>query len=256
MQCGRNVPDFAAVGFDAFVLAAATLAAAIAGVAGFGVGSILTPVFGVVLETKAAVAAVAIPHITATFIRFWTMRSEIDRRALWRFGVPSAAGGLAGALLHVWIASPWLTVLFGSLLLFVAASEFSGLARRMAFHGALAWFAGALSGLLGGLVGNQGGIRSAALMGFDMPRRTFVATATAAGVIVDLARVPVYFATESGALASNARTIAIATAGAIAGTFFGTRLLARIPEAAFRPLVAALLAVLGAVMFAQGVRAL
>jgi uncharacterized membrane protein YfcA len=38
-------------------------------------------------------------------------------------------------------------------LLFVAGSEFTGLARRMRFHGAVAWVAGAISGLLGGLWG-------------------------------------------------------------------------------------------------------
>ena len=111
--------------------------------------------------------------------------------------MPSAVGGLTGALLHGWASSPWLTVLFGSLLLFVAASELTGLSRRMRFHGPIAWIAGALSGVLGGLVGNQGGIRSAALLGIDLPKRSFVATATAAGLIVDGPRMPVYLATET-----------------------------------------------------------
>ncbi|HEY7441959.1 MAG TPA: hypothetical protein VH701_06035, partial [Vicinamibacterales bacterium] len=50
------------------------------------------------------------------------------------------------------------TIIFGVLLLFAAASEMTGLARRMRFHGSVAWVAGAVSGVLGGLVGNQGGI--------------------------------------------------------------------------------------------------
>jgi hypothetical protein len=50
---------------------------------------------------------------------------------------------------------------------------------------------GAVSGVLGSLVGNQGGIRSLAMLGFDVPRRAFVATATAVGLIVDGARLPV-----------------------------------------------------------------
>jgi len=50
-------------------------------------------------------------------------------------------------------------------------------------------------GLLGGLVGTQGGIRSAASLGAELPRQTFVAAATAVGLIVDAARVPIYLAT-------------------------------------------------------------
>ncbi|HEX4567736.1 MAG TPA: hypothetical protein VH138_13955, partial [Vicinamibacterales bacterium] len=65
------------------------------------------------------------------------------------------------------------------LLLFVGVTQFTGFSDRMRFGGALAMIAGTLSGLLGGLVGNQGGIRSAALLGFEMPKETFVATATA-----------------------------------------------------------------------------
>jgi uncharacterized membrane protein YfcA len=60
-----------------------------------------------------------------------------------------------GALLQARTSSSGLTILFGSLLLFVAASELTGLSKRMRFRGAAAWIAGALSGLLGGLVGNQ-----------------------------------------------------------------------------------------------------
>ena len=45
-----------------------------------------------------------------------------------------------------------------------------------AFHGWAAWIAGAMSGFLGGLVGNQGGIRTAAMLGFEVPRQAFVAT--------------------------------------------------------------------------------
>ena len=241
-----------ATAFDAFTFLVAIVAAAIASVTGFGIGSLLTPTLGLAVGTKIAVAAVALPHFIGTALRFWMMRGGVDRDVLWRFGVPSAIGGLTGALLHRWLASGWLSIVFGVLLLFVAASEFSGLARRMRFHGALAWIAGLLSGLLGGLVGNQGGIRSGALLGFDMPKHAFVATATAVGLIVDLARMPVYLATSGGEMYGIWPMILVATAGVIAGTIFGRRLLAWIPESRFRSIVAVILAVLGVTMVVQG----
>lgn len=240
--------------FELLVFIVGVVAAAVASVVGFGIGSLLTPTIGITSGTKIAVAAVSLPHFTGTLLRFWMLRRSVDRRVLWRFGIPSAAGGLTGALLHGWLASPRLTVVFGGLLLFVAVSEMTGLTRRMQFHGAVAWIAGALSGLLGGLVGNQGGIRSAALLGFDLPKRAFVATATGAGLIVDVARMPVYVVTSGSQIAAIWPTIAIATAGVIVGTFWGGRVLARIPESRFRVIVALILAALGAVMVLQGFR--
>lgn len=240
--------------FDALVFVVAFFSAGIASIVGFGIGSLLTPTLGMALGTKIAVAAVSVPHLVGTAIRFWMLRDAINASVLWRFGIASAGGGLSGALLHGWANNPRLSVLFGAVLLFVASSEFTGLARRMTFHGPVAWIAGVLSGLLGGLVGNQGGIRSAALLGFDLQKRAFVATATATGLIVDLARMPVYLATVGRDVMAAWPLVAIATTGVVLGTFFGAWFLRWIPEAHFRKLVALVLGLLGAVMLVQGAR--
>ena len=239
--------------FNVLVVVVAMFAGAMASVTGFGIGSLLTPAFGLQVGTKIAVAAVSIPHAAGTALRFWLMRGGVDRHVLFTFGLTSAAGGLVGALLHEWVSSPFLTLVFGALLLFVAVSELTGLARRMRFRGVIAWMAGAASGLLGGLVGNQGGIRSAALLGAELPRHTFVATTTAVGLIVDAARMPVYLATTGNEVLAIWPVVAVATVGVIAGTLFGHRLLARIPEARFRPTVAVILGLLGLAMIARGV---
>jgi uncharacterized membrane protein YfcA len=159
--------------------------------------------------------------------------------------MPSAAGGIAGALLNTVVTSPALLTLLALLLLFVAAGELTGLSRRLVLRGPLAWVAGALSGALGGLVGNQGGLRSAALLGFRMDRDTFVATATAIGLIVDAARMPVYFAVYTRELGTIVTPIVVATVGVVIGTVVGGRILRRIPEPHFRRVVALVLAVLG-----------
>jgi uncharacterized membrane protein YfcA len=227
------------------------LAGAITAVTGFGIGSLLTPVLALQVDTRLAVAAVSIPHLIGTSLRFALMHGGIDRRVLWSFGITSAAGGLAGALLQGAASSRWLTVLFGILLLFAAVSEISGLARRMRFRGWVAWVAGALSGMLGGLVGNQGGIRSAALIGFDLRKELFVGTATAIALFVDGARVPVYLYTQHQEMRSVLLWIILAIAAVIAGTLLGTRALGRIPDVWFRRVLAVTLAILGVAMLAR-----
>lgn len=224
---------------------AALIAGGIASIAGFGIGSVLTPTLSLWIDAKLAVAAISIPHFIGTALRFWLLKGRVDRRVLWHFGIPSAAGGIAGALLHGVATSPALLLLLALLLLFVAASELSGLSRRLVFRGPAAWIAGALSGALGGLVGNQGGLRAGGLLGFRMDRDTFVATATAIGLFVDAARMPVYLAVYSREMMTIATPIVVATLGVIAGTVAGGRILRRIPENSFRRVVAILLAVLG-----------
>jgi uncharacterized protein len=238
--------------FNLLIVIAGFAAGGVASVAGFGIGSLLTPVFVTQVATQVAVAAVSIPHVVGTAARFWLLRGQVDRHLLVRFGLTSAAGGLTGALLQARTGSAGLTILFGSLLLFVAASELTGLSKRMRFRGAAAWIAGALSGLLGGMVGNQGGIRSAAMLGVDVPRQAFVGTATAVALIVDGARLPVYLATTGDDLLAMWPTIVFATIGVLCGTLFGHRVLVRIPEEKFRPTVAALLAILGTAMLFVG----
>jgi len=99
---------------------------------------------------------------------------------------------------------------------------------------------------------NQGGIRSGALLGFDLSKEAFVATATAVGVVVDAARMPAYFITQGGDIKRIWILVLTATLGALIGTLFGERLLKRIPEDRFRQIVAVLLLLLGAYMITKG----
>jgi uncharacterized membrane protein YfcA len=111
-----------------------------------------------------------------------------------------------------------------------------------------AWIAGALSGVFGGLVGNQGGIRSAAMLGLGISKEAFIATATAIALIVDGARVPVYLYTEIHQLWWVWSFITVAIVGVVLGTLGGGYLLKRIPEAIFHRIVAAIILMLGIYM--------
>jgi hypothetical protein len=238
--------------FVALLLVIGVLAGGVAAVAGFGIGSLLTPVLALQTGTKLAVAAVAVPHFAGTALRFWILRRHVDRSVLLGFGLASLAGGLGGALLHTRISSAGLTIVFGVLLVLAGTSELSGWMARVRWGRSAAWVAGALSGVFGGLVGNQGSVRSAALLGFHVRKEAFVATATAVALLVDLARLPVYLAFQWREIAALWPMVAGASAAVVAGTLLGARLLDRIPYRAFRRIVAVLLLLLGAYMLALG----
>ena len=228
------------------------LAAAVAAVTGFGIGSLLTPTLAIATGTKLAVAATSIPHLVGTAQRYWTLRRHVDRHVLLGFGIASAVGGLVGALMHAWVSSRALAVVFGVVVAVAGVSELTGWMRRVRLGRRSAWAAGAISGALGGMVGNQGGVRTAALLGFDVPKESFVATATAIALFVDGARMPVYLATEWRDIVRIWPLVVTATAAVVAGTALGTRLLGRVPQHVFRRVIAVLLIVLGLYMALAG----
>lgn len=229
------------------VASASLLAGAVASLSGFGIGSVLTPalLFLVPMPIADAVAVLAVPHALATAIRFARLRGDVHGPTFREFGVASAIGGLAGAAMQSRLASPVLTVVLSFLLVLSGATEL--LRRRVPLPQTTGWrlAGGVLSGLFGGLVGNQGGIRAAALLGFQLRPRQLVATATASALLVDAARVPIYFFTAGPAISNSMHLLLLLSIGVTAGTFIGVPILGRIPEPAYRRLVGALLVALG-----------
>lgn len=126
--------------------------------------------------------------------------------------------------------------------------------RRVHWGRRSGWVAGAVSGALGGMVGNQGGIRAAALLGFDIPKESFVATATAIALFVDAARLPVYIATEWRDILGIWPLVLAATVAVVIGTALGNRVLGRVPQAMFRRVIAVFLIMLGLYMALNGRR--
>ena len=228
--------------------AIALVAGAVAAVAGFGIGSLLTPALIPLVGTQLAVVAVAVPHAAGTALRLWRLRDAIDWKLLRGFGIASAAGGLAGAVMHGWLSAPSLTIVFGALLILSGLAALIGWTKRVHLSRAAALCAGAIAGLFGGMVGNQGSIRSAALLAFRLPPRAFVATATATAMIVDAVRLPVYVSQGASVIRDNPALVAVMIAGVVAGTLLGDPVLRHIPERWFSRIVGVLLIALGVYM--------
>jgi uncharacterized protein len=231
-----------AVGIISFV------AGAVSAVAGFGIGSILTPIFGLGIGVKLGVAAASIPHFVGNAVRLWTLRRRVDKDVLKTFGLMSAAGAFLGALLHAVVASTALKIALGTILIATGLLGTAGWTDRLRVGRRGASAAGAISGFLGGLVGYQGGLRAAAMLALDVRKEVFVATAVAIAIVVDGARLPVYAVSVGPKLIEIWSLLLVAAIGVSAGTLLGKTILGRIPEAFFRRVVSALILVLGVAM--------
>src|SRR5687768_6745215 len=132
--------------FLAAIFVVAVLSGATAAVAGFGIGSLLTPLLATWLGAASAIGAVAIPHAAATALRFWRLRHAADWSVVRSYGLLSAAGGLAGALLYARLSSRILTIVLGVLLVATAVAGLTGWATRWRATGTPAAVLGLLSG--------------------------------------------------------------------------------------------------------------
>jgi hypothetical protein len=225
----------------------AVLSGATAAVVGFGIGSLLTPLLATRVGMPAAIAAIALPHAAATALRFWRLRAAVDWSVVRGFGVLSAIGGLVGALLYTRLGGRALTLALAGLLVLTGISGLTGIMTRWN-PSRVAGLLGAVSGFFGGLAGNQGGVRSAALLTFRLPPAAFVATATVTGLLVDLARTPVYLWRAGAEMLELWLPISLATAGVLGGTLLGERVLLGMPPERFRKAVSVAILGLGALL--------
>jgi uncharacterized protein len=231
--------------FLVLVFVAGIVSGATAAIAGFGIGSILTPLLIGRLGASLAVAAVSIPHAIATAVRCWRLRGAISWPVVRSFGVLSAVGGLIGALLYARVGSRAIEITLSILLLATSIAALSDWTRKWKPNGTVAQTLGFLSGLFGGIAGNQGGLRAAALLTFALTPAEFVATSTAVGLAIDAARMPIYVWRAGSELLTVLAPIGVATTGVLIGTVFGERLLFGLSPERFRRVVGILIGMLG-----------
>jgi len=211
----------------------------------------LTPLLALRFGTATAVALVALPHAAATALRWLRLRHAVDIRVLRSFGVLSAAGGLIGALFYTRLSTNTLSVVLGFLLIATAVAALTDWARRWSPKGGIVSVLGFLSGLFGGLAGNQGGLRAAALLPFNLAPVTYVATATATALMVDIARTPIYVWRAGPQVSEHYVPLLVATAGVLVGTLLGERLLLGMTPERFRRVIAIVIGLLGVWILVQ-----
>lgn len=194
---------------DFFVVTlAALLAAALTLFSGFGLGTLLMPVFAIFFPLPVAVAATAVVHLANNLFKLALTATNADWRVAIHFGIPAALAALAGAaLLQMASALPVLseyrlgericqvTILklaMAAVIIGFAARELHPRWSQMAFDAKWLPWGGVLSGFFGGLSGHQGALRSAFLLRAGLSKEAFIATGVVGAVIVDTVRLGVY----------------------------------------------------------------
>ena len=186
---------------------------------GFGLGTLLTPVFVLFFPVDLALLMTASVHLMNNVLKFGLLIRSVERKTLFSFALWAVPGAFIGARATVglgqmsawhfseaWTVGP-LPFLIGCLMITFTLMEFWPAWNRFAWTGRWFYAGGFFSGFFGGLSGHQGALRSLFLKKLDLSPMSFVATGTAIALLIDLSRIPIYWQDFwYGGLAMETRT--------------------------------------------------
>lgn len=240
---------------------AAFLVAILTFFSGFGLGTILTPVFMIFFPVDLAIALTGVVHFFNNIFKLILVGKKADKKVLLRFGIPAVIAAFAGAwlLLRMTGLQPLFSYSIGNktfevdpvkftisiLLIFFAVIDLIPFFNKLQFGRDKLPLGGALSGFFGGLSGNQGALRTAFLIKAGLSKEAFIATAVVVSTFVDLTRLSVYATRFSKAgLQENLTLVISATLAGIAGAYIGNRLLKKVTLKFMQVLIAIMLILL------------
>jgi uncharacterized membrane protein YfcA len=224
---------------------AAFLVAILTFFSGFGLGTVLTPVFMIFFPVDLAIALTGVVHFFNNIFKLILVGGKANKQVLIRFGIPAVLAAIVGSWILVNITNlhPLFTYhafaknvevlpvkfIVSILLIIFASMDLIPYFKNLQFDRDKLPIGGALSGFFGGLSGNQGALRSAFLIKAGLSKEAFIGTAVVVSTFVDFTRLSIYATRFSKAsLADNMTLVVCATLSGIAGSFIGNKLLKKI----------------------------
>jgi uncharacterized membrane protein YfcA len=212
---------------------------------GFGLGTLMLPVFMLFFPVPIAVALTAVVHLLNNLFKAGLMGRYADWSVVLGFGLAALPGAWLGAWLlryltempklyvHSWLGiSGEVTVVklcIAGLMMVFAILEVLPDARQPVFGRRALPLGGLLSGFFGGISGHQGALRSAFLIRLGLTKETFIASGILIACGIDLVRIGVYF--QGDWLIDTPRqwlAMGVGASAAMAGALVGKRLLRKV----------------------------
>jgi uncharacterized membrane protein YfcA len=227
---------------------------------GFGLGTLLLPVFGFFFPIEIAIGLTAIVHFSNNVIKLGFYYKHLDWKVILRFGIPSVMAAFAGAYLlttlsdlkpvfvysmagHDFSITPiklTIAILLSAFSLMEIVPKFSNLQVDKKYMP----IGGLLSGFFGGLSGNQGALRTAFLIRAGLTKEVFIGTGVVIACFIDVTRLSMY----SGSILkqvddSQILLLIVAVISAFIGVYTGNKLVKKITIKSLQLIVAIMIAV-------------
>jgi uncharacterized membrane protein YfcA len=234
---------------------------------GFGLGTLMLPVFSIFFPLPVAIGATAIVHLSNNLFKFGLVYKHINLPVLFRFGLPAVIFATVGAyclglignvesLLSYSIGDKTieitlLKVVIGSLMIFFAWFDLDPRFSNLKIKSQWIPLGGVLSGFFGGISGHQGAFRSAFLNKSGLTKDEFIGTSNAIALLIDLTRLFVYYETFNfSELNNNKSLLIVGIVFAFIGTYFGKQLVKKTTMKGIQKIVGVMLFVLGGLFIA------
>lgn len=254
------------------IAVASAFAAGLTLFSGFGLGTLLLPVFALFFPPALAVGATAVVHGANNLFKLLLVGRKADRSLVVRFGVPAIAAAVVGAALlavlgelaevgryriagREAVVTP-LGLVLGVLMIVFSLFELVPRLRELRVERQHLVVGGLLSGFFGGLSGHQGALRSTFLTKVGISTEAFVGTNAAIGFLVDALRIAVYAVTVGVAHGASPfapedwRLVATAVVAAFVGVVLARKYVRKVEMTAIRVLTGVLLLAIGALLAA------
>lgn len=240
---------------------AALIGSALTLFSGFGLGTILVPVFALFFPIEVAIALTAIVHFLNNVFKIVLLGRHADWGVVLRFGIPALVAAYIGArvlLLFSGMEPVYeyslrgkelqvmpVKLIIAILMIVFAITDMIPRFSKISFDRKYLPVGGLLSGFFGGLSGNQGALRSMFLVKAGLSKEAYIATGVFIAVLIDISRITVYvaiFKTMGNEL--NYGLLISATLCAFAGAYIGSKLVKKITIETLRIIVAVMLLVI------------
>ena len=227
---------------------------------GFGLGTLLTPVFALFFPIELAISMTAIVHFLNNIFKLSLLGKHANKSIILKFGIPSLLAAFLGAyclsklsglgvLYQYQISEKTFEItpvklIISLLLIYFSLAEVFPKLITFTFKKEHLIAGGLLSGFFGGLSGNQGALRSAFLIKANLAKEQFLATGIVIACMVDIARLSIYsdkYIFSSSTI--NYYLLGASVLCAFAGAYLGNTFLKKITVGAIQKMVALFLLV-------------
>jgi uncharacterized protein len=227
---------------------------------GFGLGTILLPVFGLFFPIEIAIILTSIVHFSNNLLKLFLFGKKANFTIILQFGIPAILFAFLGAIIlnFLTLSKPILEYVFfdksfsivpikliiGLLLIVFSLIDIIPKYKNLEFDKKYLPIGGVLSGFFGGLSGHQGALRSAFLIRTHLTKEVYIATGVVIACLVDVSRLSVYIPQiieKNTAL--DYKLVVFATLSAFCGVYFGNKLLQKTTIKTIQGIVAIMLMV-------------
>jgi len=205
-------------------------------ISGFGLGTLMLPVFSIFFDITTAVAMTAVVHILNNIFKTGLLGSAVDWKILVRFGLPGILGALAGATTLTYVAAKddgfyamgrefsAVSIVIGITMIVFALSELFPKWKNLPPSPRWLVAGGLISGFFGGLSGHQGALRSVFLAKLPWSPKVYIATGVAIALLVDITRIPIYLTrVDSAQMTSEWGLLVVSVLTAFGGAYWGKK---------------------------------